>query len=226
MAHSERPRGKCIFCGREMTRGGLSRHFESCAERKKAIAAAEQGDAQRQQLYQLQIQDAWGGDYWLHLEVNGTATLDDLDYYLRGIWLECCGHLSMFTYGGWSEEIPLDTRLDAVLEPGVELTHLYDFGSTSETLIKVRKVRTGRPLTSYPIFLLARNNPPDLRCMECGAPATYLCLGCLYEDDKAGLLCDQHVQTHPHDDYGNPLPLGNSPRMGMCAYCGPSEPPY
>ncbi|MCD4738189.1 MAG: hypothetical protein K8R89_02880 [Anaerolineae bacterium] len=226
MARSERPRGKCIFCGREMTRGGLSRHWEACSEREKAIAVAEQGDERRQRLYQLQVQDVWGGDYWLHLEMNGTATLDDLDYYLRGIWLECCGHLSMFTYGGWSDEIPMSARVDTLFEPGVKLTHLYDFGSTSETLIKVRKVRTGRPLTAHPIFLLARNNPPDLRCMECGAPATHLCLECLYEDDKSGLLCDRHVEKHPHDDYGEPLPVGNSPRMGMCAYCGPSEPPY
>ena len=29
-----------------------------------------------------------------------------------------------------------------------------------------------------------------------------------------------------HDEYGDPMPLVNSPRTGMCAYDGPAEPPY
>jgi len=27
-------------------------------------------------------------------------------------------------------------------------------------------------------------------------------------------LCDEHAQTHPHTEFGEPLPLVNSPRMG------------
>jgi len=33
--------------------------------------------------------------------MRGSATLAKLDDYLRAIWLECCGHLSKFTIGGW-----------------------------------------------------------------------------------------------------------------------------
>jgi len=33
--------------------------------------------------------------------MRGSATLTKLDDYLRAIWLECCGHLSKFTIGGW-----------------------------------------------------------------------------------------------------------------------------
>ena len=45
------------------------------------------------------MQDKWSGSYWLHLEIRGNDTLKDLDYYLREIWLECCGHLSSFDFG-------------------------------------------------------------------------------------------------------------------------------
>jgi len=46
--------------------------------------------------------DAEGDDhpeYWIHLEVSALATLADLDSFLRDIWLECCGHPSVFRIG-------------------------------------------------------------------------------------------------------------------------------
>jgi hypothetical protein len=227
MGRRKQSRGKCAFCAREMTKGGLTRHLRTCSQRQEAISAANQGPGQKQELYHLQVQDAWRGDYWLHLEMKGSAMLRDLDQYLRAIWLECCGHLSRFSIGGWSgREIGKNRRVEEVFEPGIELTHIYDFGTSSETLIKAVGVRKGKPLTRHPIALLARNDPPEAYCMECGRPATWLCLECMYELDEPGTLCDEHVKDHPHEDYGEPMPLVNSPRVGMCGYCGPAEPPY
>jgi hypothetical protein len=108
----------------------------------------------------------------------------------------------------------------------VELTHIYDFGTSSETLIKVVGVRDGKPTTAHPVALMARNAPPDVRCMECEQPASWLCIECVYEEDRLGLLCEQHAKKHPHEDYGEPVPVVNSPRLGMCGYTGPAEPPY
>jgi len=227
MAQRKPTRGKCAFCGREMTRGGLARHLPACPARRQAIEKANQEPGKPQTLYHLQVQDAWQGDYWLHLEMRGTATLAALDHYLRSIWLECCGHMSQFSVGGWSgDEIPMGRAVQRVFEPGLELTHIYDFGTSSETLVKVAGVREGKALTAHPIVLMARNDAPVMACMECGRPASWLCIECLYESDETGALCDEHVQEHPHEDYGDPLPLVNSPRVGMCAYCGPAEPPY
>ena len=106
------------------------------------------------------------------------------------------------------------------------MTHIYDFGTSSETLIKVVGVREGNPLSRYPIALMARNDPPEVTCMECDQPASWLCTECLYDLGETGMLCDEHVEGHPHDDYGEPMPLVNSPRVGMCGYTGPAEPPY
>jgi hypothetical protein len=39
-------------------------------------------------------------------------------------------------------------------------------------------------------------------------------------------FCEQHAEEHAHDEYGQPLELVNSPRLGMCGYDGPAEPPY
>jgi hypothetical protein len=159
--------------------------------------------------------------------MRGSATLTDLDRYLRAIWLECCGHLSQFSIGGWrGEEIPKRTRTERVFQPGTELTHIYDFGTSSKTLVKVVGRRSGKPLTSHPIALMARNDPPEIPCMECDRPASWLCLECIYELDEPGTLCDEHAEKHPCDEYDGLVPLVNSPRVGMCGYTGPAEPPY
>ncbi len=227
MSKRKQSRGKCVFCGKEMTKGGLSKHLSSCSKRQETVNAANQKLGKTQRLYHLQVQDAWQRDFWLHLEMNGTATLADLDNYLRAIWLECCGHLSRFSVGGWSgDEIPMATRVARVFDSGVQLTHIYDFGTESETLIKVVSVDEGKPLTKHPIFLMARNGMPQAKCMECAQPAAWLCIECLYETEDQGTLCDEHVEDHPHYNYGEPMPLLNSPRVGMCGYDGPSEPPY
>jgi len=227
MAKMSKPRGKCAFCGRELTRGGMTRHLAACPERKEAIAAAEQAQGRRQQLHHLVAHDAGWGGYWLHLEMSGASNLFELDDYLRRIWLECCGHLSEFTTGGWgSRELSLRSKISTVLQPGTTLTHLYDFGTTSYTTIRSISVRRGKPLNEHPILLMARNNPLEFVCQECGQPATWLCTECIYEHEQDGLLCDTHAESHPHDDYGGPMPIVNSPRIGMCGYCGPAEPPY
>ncbi len=178
-------------------------------------------------LYDLQVQEAWRGEYWLHLEMKDTATLRDLDRYLRAIWLECCGHLSLFSIGGWSgDEIPKSWHIADVFKPGVEVTHIYDFGESSYLLIKRVDVRQGKPLTRHRINLLARNTPPVYECDVCGEPASFICMECVIEYNRRGYLCDVHAVNHPHTAYGELRPLLNSPRVGMCGYDGPAEPPY
>ena len=228
MANRKQSRGKCAFCGKEMTKGGLSKHLKSCAKRQEAVAAANQAKSGKvQRLYHLQVRDAWQPDFWLHLEMNGTATLKDLDSYLRAIWLECCGHLSQFSVGGWSgSEIGKGRKASQVFDKGVELTHIYDFGTSSETLVKAVDVTEGWPLTKHPNYLMARNKMPEVVCAECGEPAGWLCMECLIEDGEWTTLCKKHTEEHPHEDYGDPISLVNSPRLGMCGYDGPAEPPY
>ncbi len=226
MARRPQSQGTCLFCGREMAKGGLSRHLPACSEREQAIAKAEESGRPQEELYHLRVQDTWDGVFWLDLEMRGSATLKDLDRYLRAIWLECCGHMSEFAFQAWEDEIPMSRRARDLFEPGMELVHLYDFGTTSETAIQVKGVRKGRPLSDHPIFLMARNQQPPWSCMECDKPAKWLCMECVYELDEPGTLCDEHADEHPHDEYGDPQPLVNSPRVGMCGYSGPATPPY
>jgi len=227
MERRKQSRGKCAFCGRDMAKGSMARHLSTCLQHQEAINTTDQQPGKAQVLYHLRVQDAWEGDFWLHLEMNGSATLAVLDHYLRAIWLECCGHMSKFCVERWSgNDIPKRRQVEQVFEPGIELTHIYDFGTSSETLVKAVGEREGKPLTPHPITLMARNDPPVEYCMECGRPASWLCFECMYEFDELGILCDEHAKVHPHKDYGEPTRLVNSPRIGMCGYTGPAEPPY
>jgi hypothetical protein len=220
-------KGTCLYCGKELSKAGITKHLVTCPERQEAIAAAESKKGSSEPLYHLRIQDAYSSEFWLDLEMRGSKTLQDLDTYLRAIWLECCGHMSQFSLGsGFAREVGMRRRLSDVFVLGGELTHIYDFGTSSETIVKCVEVREGKPLTTKAIALMARNNMPEYLCIECGKPATHLCMECIVEDQTAGTLCDQHTENHPHDDYGEPMELVNSPRMGMCGYNGPAEPPY
>jgi hypothetical protein len=228
MANRKQSRGACVFCGKEMTKGGLSRHLKSCEKRAEATTQANHKAGKVEPIYHLKVEDVYARDFWLHLEMRGSARLESLDSYLRAIWLECCGHLSHFAIGGgWDgRELPIKSKARSVFNPGVELIHLYDYGTTSETRVTVMDVRDGKPLSKRPIFLMARNFAPEVVCGECGEPANWLCIECIYEDEELGWLCDAHAEDHPHDDYGEPIPVVNSPRLGMCGYDGPAEPPY
>lgn len=227
MPRGKQSRGQCLFCGHETTKGAMLKHLASCPERAARIATAAQTTRKPEELLHLRMYDATINDFWLETEVRSSASLKDIDSYLRAIWLECCGHLSQFSVGGWGgDAIAMSRRVAAAFQGGAELTHIYDFGTSSVTMVRQLGQRTGVPLSAKPIVLMARNLMPEAICIECGQPATHLCMECIYELEQAGTLCEQHAAAHPHEDYGEPMRLVNSPRVGMCGYDGPAEPPY
>lgn len=221
-------KGKCAYCGQEIAKNVAVKHLAICGRRQEIITKANNKKDDDENLYYLRIQDAYSKQFWLDLEICGSATLKDLDKYLRIIWLECCGHLSRFSIGDWQGgEIPKSRRIDEIFEPKVNLLHIYDFGTSSMTRIKMVGMRGGKLSTSHPIALMMRNVIPEHKCMECKKLAIWLCIECLIEKNVWRTSCDAHVGIHTHNnDYGEPVRLVNSPRMGMCGYDGPAEPPY
>lgn len=210
-----------------MAVGGVAKHLAACSKRRLAMDVAELWKGDPETLYHLRVRDAYQGEYWLDLEMAGSRTLKHLDFYLREIWLECCGHLSQFTTGGWQgSKVAMSRKIEQVFAAGIELTHIYDFGTSSETLIKPVGTRIGKPTTPRPIALMARNVMPEAQCIKCEHPAAWLCIECVIEEDVWGVLCDKHAKTHPHENYGELIKLVNSPRLGMCGYVGPADPPY
>lgn len=231
---AQKIKGKCKFCGKEYAFGYMNRHLSSCKERQISLAA--QNGKKQCGYFELAIYPAYGRDYWLFIEIKETATLRDLDIFLRDIWLECCGHLSAFNIGGISyEEEPdedsfwdepaenMNHKLSKVLYKGMTFGYEYDFGSTTELKITVVNYRK-KDWTKEKLTILSRNNPHEYICEECGRkPATVICTECYWESG-GGFLCEDCSKTH---ECGEDMQLNicNSPRMGVCAYEGSDDYP-
>lgn len=200
----------------------MTRHLAKCKAEHFNHAARPK------RILHLQIEGCGAPWYWLHIEILADAPLRTLDSFLRRTWLECCGHLSMFTIAGetfdvapepdlWTGRKPrsMSTKLGEVLEPGMKFEHEYDFGTTTELALKVIAERHGAIKS---VQVLARNDPPDIPCAVCGKPATQVCSQCVYSGPEAW-LCDKDAAKHRcGEDYF--LPVVNSPRVGMCGYTG------
>ncbi|HVI41264.1 MAG TPA: hypothetical protein VM577_11425 [Anaerovoracaceae bacterium] len=221
-------KGRCRYCQAEYTKAGMIRHTATCKERMK-----EMGKAAGVKLcgyFTLSITGKYDRDYWLIIECKENAMLQDVDQFLRDIWLECCGHLSAFDIGGESYERFVDTselwdtpsksmkhQLKSVLEKGMNIGYEYDFGSTTDLIITVSDYRVA-PWKKDKITLLARNNPIEYLCSKCGKKAARsVCPECIY--DGTGFLCEDCEDSH---ECGAEmlLPVCNSPRCGVCGYEG------
>jgi len=206
----------------------MGRHLKGCglAGRARSGAAAPAKLAERS--FHLFVDVRYAPDYWLHLAAPADESLDSVDYFLRKIWVECCGHLSAFTIEGvhyvsqGADELEasgMDAQLGRVLRPGIVFKYKYDFGTPTELGLKVVGFWE-RGTEGGGIELLARNDEPQVACHECGKEiATQICNACQWRGAGAGWLCDQCADRH---DCGGEtlLPVVNSPRAGVCGYSG------
>ena len=223
--------GKCFFCKKTYASSGMSRHLNACKER---VGANLTESGRSYQLFTLRIWGEYAPDFWMHIEIPSKATLADLDDFLRAVWLECCGHLSLFNIRGecYTENPALDREwgmdnrsnrvaLERVVEIGEEFDYEYDFGTTTPLKLKVISERQGKAKSKKDIRILARNFKPDFRCGKCNQPAT---LAYVF-DYPSPLFCEKHALERDSGEEGL-MPLVNSPRWGECGYTGPYDEKY
>ncbi|HLG60293.1 MAG TPA: hypothetical protein VKY19_00040 [Ktedonosporobacter sp.] len=212
----------------------MTRHLETCQQRPRPQSDDKSQQKQRlRRAFHLRVEGRRLPMYWMHLAIDTHATLATLDQFLRDMWLECCGHLSAFEIDGVSyrgeEESQtilswlkltrsMRTPLSEILHPGQICAYEYDFGSTTELVIKVIAEENVEARKS-PIQILARNTLPFIPCDVCGeAPVAVICWHCLGQDKN--WLCHSCAETHPCGKQGL-RPQANSPRAGVCGYVGP-----
>lgn len=209
------PKAECLLCNGRYADRGMTKHLQSCVPASLRRENADPGPTVKRFLHIL-VKGKYLPEYWMHLKVAGDARLEDLDRFLRDAWLECCGHMSAFRIE--RNELKKSKKLRHALRPGMELVHEYDFGATTELTIKVVAEYDGGMPRSEPIWILARNEPPEILCDECGkSPAVEICTECQW--DGGGWLCQDCLEDH---ECGGDmlLPVVNSPRTGVCGYAG------
>jgi hypothetical protein len=224
--------GKCYLCNTIVTKAEATKHLESCRQREAICEKTlSKKIAEKTKFFHIIVESSVLPEYWMHIDAPANAKLEDLDNFLREMWLECCGHMSAFTIqkaryiagrgidsmwmgigmipGGRSMNI----GLDKVLTPQMKFCHEYDFGTTTELTLRVVSERESE-IRDKSIELLARNEPP-IRICACGKNATQVCTQCIYEGK--GWLCDDCAEKHECGE-DMLLPVVNSPRVGMCGY--------
>ena len=234
-------RGTCYLCEGTFPKASMTRHLAKCLAIHGDTDKADVGTAKKGKLIHVVIEGKYQPQYWLHLEMPATTTLQILDGFLRRIWLECCDHLSAFKIdrkktparrpslaallaGGpfdWRDpnEVEMEDRVGDVLQKGSKLSHEYDFGSTTSLSLKEVGAREGLIVKPNDIHLLARNEPPYIPCGRCGkAAATIIDLEESY--DESGWLCAACAEERGLSEDDMTLPVVNSPRTGVCGYTG------
>ena len=147
-----------------------------------------------------------------------------MDYFLRKIWVECCGHLSAFTIEGERyayqpldelEESGMDGQLSRVLQPGTTFTDEYDYGSTTEFRMKVvgfwDRERKGT-LSSCWHEMMHPKSPASNAGSNPQRKSAPIANG-----EGEGWLCEDCADEH---ECGSEmfLPVVNSPRAGVALF--------
>lgn len=237
---AKQTKGYCKYCAKEYTRTGIVKHLVSCKERKAKLEDLKEEVS----YYELMLYGKYNKDYWLVIQINENATLQDLDQFIRDIWVECCGHLSAFEiYGQRYEAFPqedcfwgepaksMDCKLKEIFECGMKIEYEYDYGSTTEIIIDVKDYYEA-PTQKEKVTILSRNKAPQFLCSQCGENiADWVDPTRFYEEDP--FLCEECLERYEEgemdeesEEYGVNLecllPICNSPRMGVCGYEGSS----
>ena len=234
-------KGTCKCCGKEYMRAGMLKHLNSCPKREC--------EDESQEYFDLLVTSDYPKGYWLMVEIKADALLQDLDQFLRDIWLECCGHLSSFSIGdfdydsytgnsfGWGRPTRSQViKLSKVLQPGDVISYEYDFGSSTDLTIKVLNIHKGEKRREK-TKLLARNNMPKHICDVCGKEEAAYINSFIYSEETPVFFCQHCGAKYTGEDYDEKeiddedidseeegevylLSVCNSPRMGVCGYEG------
>lgn len=238
-------KGTCSLCGEQAAKNAMTKHLANCVALHEADTAASDKDKQREILHFI-VEGRYLPEYWLHVETAADSPFAVLDSFLRDLWLECCGHCSTFRLPQpkpaaaargnkmfaalvdtsfedvdtmmRKERAVMGSKLGSRVKVGDTFHYEYDFGSTTELKLKLVDKRDGK-MKPGDVTLLARNLPLDIRC-RCGQPAVWICGQCSWE--PSGWLCEACGKKHECGDEMF-LPVVNSPRVGVCGYCGPEE---
>jgi len=193
----------CNLCGKEYAVTGIKRHLNSCIKKHCT-------NPKEELLYLIIKSD--DPNYFLHILVKSYARLEDLDRYIRDVWVDCCGHMSAF----YIKRNELDSYMSVgeVFSLSPKIEYIYDFGTS--TYLYIEHVKTFKGEQENLIKTLSRNPMPKLKCSSCGSEEVVaVCSICLYEG--TGNLCKKCLPKHKCG-LEMVLPYVNSPRYGECGY--------
>jgi hypothetical protein len=201
--------GTCLLCKENVQHRSIIKHLNQCLEKR----TTSNDISEKEKIFLIKVYA--GKLFWLFIEINGSSTLEELDFFLRETWLECCGHMSEFNIKGeaYSIDRGMNKKIHRIFSISDEFDYAYDFGSTTELEGKIISTRAGK--LGKGIRLIARNNlPEEIKCITCQKHPEVICSIC-YD-----IFCGKCKIQHNCEGEEYMLPVVNSPRMGVCGYTG------
>ena len=185
--------GKCLFCDKMFAKAGINRHLATHLKEK-----SETGQRGLSYLVKVETSKKWGSTpYFLSLWIDGEATFQSFDQFLRDIWLECCGHLSAFmdpeqkkkksgmfdfmaAFERFSNENVVDSDQDMEeFEGDIPMRWKtkkvlckgkvldYEYDFGSTTALCITVIEQLSIKADSKIVLLSRNEPSSIMCTSC-----------------------------------------------------------
>ena len=95
------------------------------------------------------------------------------------------------------------------LEPGQQLTYVYDFGDWVEHRLTLEAISEPESQSKYP-RVVARNRPRYRYCQSCAdrghkERATWICIECSNQQEQSVLLCEECMDLQHQDHYAEEI---------------------
>ncbi|WP_160690430.1 SEC-C metal-binding domain-containing protein [Clostridium sp. C2-6-12] len=156
--------GKCYYCGKELTERTIKRHMKNCLEMKKFIEDEIQNTKDVRDQFLISIKDKKDfSKYCVYLSIDAGLSLDQLDKFIRDIWVECCEHSRAFyinkkEYSSNSDrQYEMDIHLKDILSVNQKFEYKYDFDLTTSLVLEVvDMIKVSQDFNH--IEIIARNN--------------------------------------------------------------------
>jgi len=235
--------GKCIFCGKTFTKAIIHRHLATHLKEKTTTGNFGSSFFVKVEPHKKM----YSFPYFLSLWIDGETQMYEFDFFLRQIWLECCGHKSDFRRrekysdkkvlketinqlrfeGKWEEAFELNMEYDDKIEIDMEDNANnvfeigevldYDYDYGSTTTLIITVIDEYSVKADSKIVLLSRNEPFAIMCKDCGEMPATKVS--TYSWDFL-VYCDKCAKKQARNSEYYFLPVVNSPRIGVCGYNG------
>ena len=221
MQEKQKSEGKCFFCGKTFAKTGINRHLVTHLKAK--IEPGKQG---KSFFVKVETNKRWGSSpYFLSLWVDGEAKMKDIDFFLRAIWLECCGHMSAFRHpkvkSSWAkmfdtrdaydyfekgniakyEKIMEETEDDIPMSRKAKNTLYgglvleYEYDFGSSTELTITVIDEYPIKADEKIVLLSRNEPLEIMCSICKKVPATQICSACMYKEES-MFCDKCAKNH------------------------------
>jgi hypothetical protein len=232
-------KGICPVCEKTLQRSVIKHILKCVITPSNAIKKTGKNITINSDELVVLVTSLQSSDYYLILKCSAHTQLKHIDYFLRHVWLECCGHLSIFI-DRERNEYSKQQKIFELERNDINLfAYEYDMGTTTELLIELirhndydadkydelmklpkkadlekKKNNSDKSEGLGPVNLtiIAQNELPEVECSEpkCKERVKYV-----YCCD---FFCEKHMDPEVIEDIECVPQYVNSPRTGECGY--------